>query len=155
MKNENILKTIIACISTFFCTVTEALSLPVTILISFMIADVLTGICKAIYNKNLGSSNMYHGLAKKMGIMIILIIACLLDSMLNTQNYMFRNLTCFFYSAQEGISICENLIQVGVKIPKFIQDVLIQVRNEADNGQTNEDVIKDIDSEKKSNLNTK
>ncbi|MGW7627132.1 phage holin family protein, partial [Bacillus subtilis] len=44
--------------------------------------------------------------------------------------------TVLFYIANEGLSITENLAQIGVKIPAAITDRLHVIEN--DNEQTNE-----------------
>ena len=98
------------------------------ILICFMVLDYITGIIKAWYKKELSSDVGLHGLARKATILIVLIIAVLLDRLLNTGTWVFRTLVCYFYIANEGISILENIAILNVPLPSKLKDVLIQLQ---------------------------
>ncbi len=50
-------------------------------------------------------------------IFIILIVAVMLDRLLNTGTWMFRTLVCYFYIANEGLSLLENGAPLGLPIP--------------------------------------
>ncbi len=45
---------------------------------------------------------------------------------------MFRTPTCYFYIANEGISILENCGQLGVNIPEPIRNALEQLRDKTE-----------------------
>lgn len=65
---------------------------------------------------------------KKAVIFVVLILAVSLDRLLNTGGWVFRTLVCYFYIANEGISILENCACLGVPIPQQITDALIQLK---------------------------
>lgn len=98
------------------------------VLITFMVLDYITGIIKAWYKKELSSDTGLHGLARKGTILIVLIIAVLLDRLLNEGTWVFRTLVCYFYIANEGISILENIAVLNVPFPQKLKDVLIQLQ---------------------------
>lgn len=104
-------------------------------LITFIVIDYLTGLLKAFVTKEISSAIGYKGIAKKGGIFVVLIISVALDRLLNTGNWVFRTLTCFFYIANEGISIIENLAAIGVPIPYKIIEVLAQIKDSSDKGE--------------------
>ena len=62
-------------------------------------------------------------------ILIILIVAVLLDRLLNCDTWVFRTLVAYFYIANEGISLSENCSQLGLPIPDKIRDTLIQLKD--------------------------
>lgn len=99
------------------------------VLCMFMAFDYLTGVMAAIYNKQLSSSAGFRGLLKKCTILIVLIVAVLLDRLLNDGTFVFRTLVAYFYIANEAISLLENSGRLGVPIPKKILDTLAQLKD--------------------------
>lgn len=128
MDKQNIFNTIIAGIGTLFTTLFGSWDLALQILIIFMIADYVMGVLIALSNKTLSSKTGFKGLLKKAVIFVVLILAVSLDRLLNTGGWIFRTLVCYFYIANEGISILENCACLGVPIPQQITDALIQLK---------------------------
>lgn len=104
------------------------IDISIMILASFMIFDYLTGVIKAIKNKQLNSKIGFEGLLKKICIFIILIVANLLDLLLGNDNLMFRSIVIYFYISNEGISILENLCEMNVPIPEKIKEILLSIK---------------------------
>lgn len=111
--------------------------IPLQVLIVFIVTDFLTGLVKAWYENNISSQQGYKGLMKKCGIMVVIMVAVMLDLLTNT--VLFRIPVCWFFIAIEGISILENLGHIGVPIPKFLLDKLIQIRD-VNNAKDEEEV---------------
>lgn len=104
------------------------IDISIMILASFMIFDYLSGVIKAIKNKQLNSKIGFEGLLKKICIFIILIVANLLDLLLGNDNLMFRSIVIYFYISNEGISILENLCEMNVPIPEKIKEILLSIK---------------------------
>lgn len=104
------------------------IDISIIILASFMIFDYLTGVIKAIKNKQLNSKIGFEGLLKKICIFIILIVANLLDLLLGNDNLMFRSIVIYFYISNEGISILENLCEMNIPIPEKIKEILLSIK---------------------------
>ena len=98
------------------------------VLVCFMALDYLTGVIRATINKEVSSDTGLKGIARKTVILIVLIVAVLLDRLLNTGTWVFRTLVCYFYIANEGISLLENCAGLGLPIPEKLKDVLIQLK---------------------------
>ena len=60
-------------------------------------------------------------------ILVVLIIAVLLDRMINSGTAVFRTLVCYFYIANEGISLLENVSHLGLPIPDKLKNALQQL----------------------------
>lgn len=75
------------------------------VLVGFMSVDYATGLLNAWIQNNLNSKIGFKGIAKKANILAILIVAVLLDRLISNGNWVFRTLVCYFYVANEGISI--------------------------------------------------
>ena len=118
----------ISILGTWFTYLFGAWDKALAILITFMILDYITGLIKAWYKKQLSSDVGLHGLTRKASILIVLIVAVLLDRLINQGTWVFRTLVAYFYIANEGISILENVAVLGLPVPEKLRDVLIQLK---------------------------
>ena len=98
------------------------------VLVCFMVLDYVTGLLRAYVNKEVSSSVGLKGIARKAVIFVVLIVAVLLDRLLNTGNWVFRTLICYFYIANEGISLLENCAGLGLPIPDKLKEALSQLK---------------------------
>lgn len=96
-------------------------------LVSFIVLDWITGLLKAIYNKNLSSYTGFKGIIKKVVILIIVGVAVLLEK--NMGIPAIREIVMMFFIANEGISLLENVSQMGIPFPDKLKEILIQLRN--------------------------
>ena len=98
-------------------------------LLTVIVLDYLTGVCKAIYNKKLNSGIGFKGIVKKLGYLIIVAVSVELDRIAGGTGAI-RTLVIYFFVANEGISIVENWGSMGLPLPQKIIDVLEQLKNE-------------------------
>ena len=129
---ENILnyfKIIIAALGTGITWLFGTWDTALIVLVSFMALDYLTGVLRAIVNQEVSSDTGLKGIARKTVILIVLIVAVLLDRLLNTGTWVFRTLICYFYIANEGISLLENCAGLGLPIPDKLKDALVQLKD--------------------------
>lgn len=101
---------------------------PLIVLFWFMGIDYLTGLLGAIAQHKVNSKISYKGITKKLSILIIVTVAVLLDRLINNGIWVFRTFVCYFYIANEGLSILENVAKTGVPMPQKLIDVLEQVK---------------------------
>lgn len=121
--------TIIALIGTVFTWLFGAWDTALIVLICFMILDYTTGLTRAWVNQEVSSDVGLKGIARKSVILVMLIVAVLLDRLLNTGSWVFRTLVCYFYIANEGISLLENCACLGLPIPEKLKDALAQLKD--------------------------
>lgn len=100
-------------------------------LLVFIIIDYITGILRAIYTKELSSKIGAKGIIKKVGYIFIVILAALLDKLLNSTGNI-RNIVIYMFIANEGISILENWTSMGIKIPKILRDKFNDINKDID-----------------------
>lgn len=126
----------ISSVFTLICTVLTYLfggwDVALIVLIVFMVIDYITGVSVAVINKTLNSETGAKGLLKKLSIIMMLIVGVLLDRLINDGTWVFRTLVAYFYIANEGISIIENLSLLGVPVPKKIKRILEQLQSDDD-----------------------
>lgn len=101
------------------------------LLITAIVLDYLTGILKAIYNKKINSSVGLKGIVKKVGYLIIVAVAVILDKVTGGTGAI-RTLIIYFFVANEGISILENWGGMGLPLPQKVIDMFEQLKKEND-----------------------
>lgn len=129
---ENVLnyfKVIVATIGTGLTWVFGTWDTAIGILVLFIVLDYCTGIIRGYVNKELSSDVGLKGIARKAVIFIVLIIAVALDRLMNTGSWVFRTLVCYFYIANEGLSLIENCGALGLPIPDKLRDALAQLKD--------------------------
>ena len=101
------------------------------ILLWMIVLDYLTGVFKAIFNKKLNSEVGIKGVIKKVGYLIIVAVAVMLDRIIGDTGAI-RNIVIFFFVANEGISLVENWVEMGLPMPQVIIDTLEQIKQKGD-----------------------
>ncbi|MGG3448614.1 phage holin family protein [Domibacillus aminovorans] len=93
------------------------------LLLLLMGIDILTGILKAIKNDRLWSRKSLFGYARKIMVLCVIILANVLDQILGL-NGAVAYATVLFYIANEGLSILENMAELGVLVPSQLAEKL-------------------------------
>ena len=101
-------------------------------LMILMIVDIVIGFAKAFKNKDLWSKRSLIGTAKKMLIFSIIILANVIDMILNL-NGALVTMTVLYYIAHEGLSIVENCAEIGILVPEEIKNKLKVMNDENTN----------------------
>ena len=122
------IKLLVIALGTGFTWLFGVWDIPLIVLVVFMVLDQLTGVIRGYVNKELSSDVGLKGIARKCVILIILIVAVMLDRLLNTGSWMFRTMVAYFYIANEGISLLENCASLGAPIPEGLKNALIQLK---------------------------
>jgi len=100
-------------------------------LVAFVVADYISGILRASYEKRLSSRIGAQGIVKKIGVFVMVGVAHLMDTHLLGGAAALRTAILFFYISNEGISVLENLSAVGLKIPRQLKDILAQLHGKS------------------------
>ncbi len=129
-KMEKVFNSVVAVVATFFTYLFGGWDVALSILIIFMVLDYLTGVIYAYTIQALNSEVGFKGLIKKCMILVVLIIGVMLDRILGNGTWVFRTLVCYFYIANEGISLLENISNLGVPIPSKIRNALEQLNKD-------------------------
>lgn len=95
-----------------------------------IVLDYVSGVIKAFNNKTLSSRIGLRGLLKKIGILIIVMLAVLIDRVTGNTGAI-RTLVLYYFVANEGLSIVENLGQAGLPIPKTIKNALKALKDQS------------------------
>lgn len=96
-------------------------------LLVFIIIDYLTGIFAAVVEKQMSSSIGFRGIFKKIAILFLVSLGHLIDTAIIKQGGTIRTMVIFFYLSNEGLSILENTVRIGLPIPEKLQAILKQI----------------------------
>ncbi|EAD5842193.1 holin family protein [Listeria innocua] len=96
----------------------------VKVLVCFIVADYISGLLTSGYLGKLSSKMGFKGIAKKIAILMLVAIAHQIDLIMGTHNTT-RDAVIFFYLANELISILENFVQMGMKVPEVLKKLIL------------------------------
>lgn len=102
----------------------------------FMLCDVVSGLAKAYVQKNVISHKMRSGIIKKCGEMMIILLTALVVYSVQWPHQIIAIVSVYMI-LMEIISIMENLDEIGVPIPKWIEKTINNVATDIDNGTSN------------------
>lgn len=88
-----------------------------------IVLDYVSGIIKAFNLKQLSSKVGFKGIMKKVGVLLIVMLGVLVDRVTGDTGAI-RTLVIYYFVANEGLSIIENLSLAGVPIPKGLKKAL-------------------------------
>lgn len=112
-----------------------------TALLVAQFLDICTGVMVGAKFKKLSSKRMKEGLYRKIGIWFLIVFAHMIDMVFFDYQMIALTGVALSFIATEGLSLMENLSNLGVNVPGFIKKYLEQVRDNQD--------IKEINLEKK------
>ncbi|MDB8553029.1 holin family protein [Turicibacter sanguinis] len=117
-----------AFVGTAFTWLFGAWDLALAALITLLVLDYLTGVTRSVMNGDgVNSEKGFKGIFKKVTILYMVILAVVIDRLIG-EGWIFRTLICFWYAANEGISILENAAAIGLPIPDQLFNVLEQLK---------------------------
>lgn len=103
-------------------------------LVAFVILDYISGIMAAIIRHELSSNVGFKGIARKITIFIIVGVAHVADRELLGGTALLRDAVLFFYLANEGLSILENAIEIGIPVPEVVKEKLLMFHDKGNKG---------------------
>lgn len=125
---KDIINTFISVLGTTFVYIYGGLDVALQCLIIAIILDYLTGLIKSYINKSLSSSIGFKGILKKIGILILVALAVLVDR-ITGETGTIRTLVIYYFVANEGLSIIENLGEAGLPIPSNLKNALDSLKD--------------------------
>ena len=100
-------------------------------LLIVIVIDYLTGIASAIYNKELSSKVGFKGIIKKFSYWLVVALSVVIDNLLG-QSGLIRSLVIYFFVANDGLSILENMAEMNIKLPQKLIDTLEQIKKKGE-----------------------
>lgn len=129
-QHGSAIKTILALGATTLHFLFGGWSLPLQILVAVVTIDYITGLGAAFVGKRLDSRIGGRGIVKKVGYFVLVALAHLIDRGTGMSAPVLQTATIWYLIANEGLSITENLGEIGVPIPKSLQEALRRLRSD-------------------------
>ena len=102
----------------------------IQIFVWIVIADIITGVCKGLAGKETNSTKGLMGVVKHLLVVALVLIAYPYLKIMNFEGVA----TAFVlsYIAVYGISVIENLGQLGIPIPDFVKDRFSKLKDSSE-----------------------
>ena len=118
----------------------------ITILCILMVIDIITGLAKAVKNRNLWSRKSLLGFARKILVFLIITVSNLLDLLMNMNGTVVLA-TVTFYILNEVLSITENSAQIGIPLPEKLMEVIEVMNKKSETQRKVEKIMYQEDNE--------
>ena len=116
-------------VATTFIWLVGGFDVALSCLLVAIVIDYISGLIKAYETKTLSSAIGFRGILKKVAILLIVMLAVLVDR-ITIDNGGIRTLVIYYFVANEGLSILENLAQAGLPIPKSLKNALKVIKKD-------------------------
>lgn len=126
---KEVLQSIIAVVSTGLVYLLGGFDVSLMALVIAIVLDYISGVLKAYVTKELSSRIGLKGIIKKMGVLLVVMLAVIIDNVTGGTGAI-RTLVIYYFVANEGLSVIENLGQAGVPIPQSIKKALKALKKE-------------------------
>ena len=138
--SEDIFNSIFAAIGASVCYFFGEVNGVFHALVAFALIDYITGLFKGSKKGTLSSRIGFDGIKRKVTMFLLVGVANILDkeliSGLTGSSELVRNLVIFFYLSNEGLSILENSIAIGLPVPERLKNILIEFRHKSELTET-------------------
>ena len=129
----------VACVGAAIASLFGGWTGAMTTLVILMLIDYVTGIIVAgVFHNSpkcsggaLSSAVGFKGLCRKFVILLIVVVACRVDLLLDTN--IIRDATCIGFCANELVSITENAGLMGIPLPRKLVEAIEVLKGESDN----------------------
>ena len=157
MEQANQIKAVLATVFAFISALFGVLAIPVILLVTCNLIDYATGLMASKYRaEDINSYKSIRGIFKKVSMWMLVVVGAIIDEMLlyasttigwkSPITFLIACVVAMWLICNEIISILENIQDMGVKIPAFLQPLVKHIRSQVEE-QINIDRIEEKDSE--------
>lgn len=128
---KNLISNVFSVILTTIVYLLGGIDIAIQSLLIVIVIDYLTGIASAIYKKELSSKTGFKGIIKKFSYLLVVALSVVIDNLLG-QSGLIRSLVIYFFVANDGLSILENMAEMNIKLPQKLIDALEQIKKKGE-----------------------
>lgn len=151
-------KTIIVAIWSIIMSALGILSIPVMLLITCNVIDYITGLIASKFrNQEIDSYKGIRGIAKKICMWLLVGVGVIVDQLLSYSadvagitlpfTFLVACIVAVWLVCNEIISILENINDIGVTLPPFLQPIVKNLKKQVENKAVINSIEKDNESE--------
>lgn len=120
-----------AVIGTWLSSLYGGWNASLSVLLWLVVGDYLTGLLASVLDgSGLSSKVGYKGIARKVMILFMVLVAHKLDLALDIRVVM--NMVIYFYVSNELISVIENMGRMGVPVPRQLVNIIYALKGRSD-----------------------
>ena len=138
------IKGIFTALTSAFFSFFGLLAIPILLLVGTNITDYITGLLASKYrDKPLDSNLGIKGIFKKIGMWLLVLVGFMMDCLVKYSvsqlgielsfDCLIACVVAIWIVCNEFISILENLNDMGVALPPFLQPIIERIRKQAEN----------------------
>lgn len=157
MEQANYIKAIFTAVFAFISALLGVLAVPVVLLVACNLIDYTTGLMASPYRKeDIQSYKSIRGIFKKVSMWMLVVVGAIIDKLLLYAattigkpvpvTFLIACVVAMWLICNEIISILENIQDMGVSIPAFLQPLVRHIRSQVEE-QINVDEKENKDSE--------
>ena len=150
MKKMNYAKMFVTAVASLLSSILGILYVPVLLMVACNVIDYITGLLAAGSRQDGGISSYrsMRGIIKKVTMWLLVVVGAIVDQLLlyacevmGYQIHLTFLVACvvaIWIICNELISILENMVDIGIDLPKFLIPLVSNLKNSIDNmGDTN------------------
>lgn len=142
---------IITTVTGLLSSILGVLYIPVLLMVLSNIIDYMTGLMAVKYRDDGGISSYrsMRGICKKVSMWLLVVVGAILDGLLMYAapaigfklpcKFLVAALVAIWIICNEIISILENMIDIGITVPRFLEPLVKQIRRTTEDAVTLED----------------
>ncbi len=157
MEQANYIKAIFTAVFAFILAHLGVLAVPMILLVTCNVIDYATGLMASPYRKeDIQSYKSIRGIFKKVSMWMLVVVGAIIDELLMYATttigkpvpvtFLVACVVAMWLICNEIISILENIQDMGVNIPAFLQPLVKHIRSQVEE-QINIDKKEDKNSE--------
>lgn len=128
---KNLIADISSVVLTTLIYILGGIDIALKSLLIIIVIDYMTGVASAFYNKKVSSKRGLKGIIKKFCYLCVVALAVVIDRLVGNSGVI-RTLVIYFFVANDGISIIENMAEMDIKLPKKLIDSLDDLRKQSE-----------------------
>ena len=144
MKNEvTLFKTVTTAVMSALTSLFGALAIPILLMVSSNIIDYITGLIAAPQRgEGINSYKGIRGITKKVCMWLLVAVGAIVDQLLKYASvtlgftmpftFLVATVVTIWIICNEIISILENLADIGVPVPGFLNPLVKNIRNQVE-----------------------
>ena len=150
METVKQIKTVLTLLFAFVSSALGILAVPVYVLVACNIVDYVTGLMASKYRKeDINSYKSIKGIKKKISMWLLVFVGALIDQVVLYASevagvslpftFLISCIVALWIICNEIISILENIQDIGVTIPPFLQPLVKHIRSQVEEQLKGED----------------
>lgn len=140
---ENQIKAVFTAVFAFLTSIFGVLAIPVILMVASNIIDYATGLMASPYRQqDINSYKSIRGIFKKVGMWLLVVVGAIIDQMLLYAadtvgwsvpfTFLIACIVAIWIVCNELISILENIKDMGVNIPIFLEPLVKNIKSQVE-----------------------